>query len=172
MMVSSVLRWNLMSSLRKGTEALVQKLDNPPILPTTTQCSRNHACQIINDVGMGVGWGYMFCVSSCCVPEMLRAAPVGTHLHPSMLEEPAGSIHGALYVLDNFGRFIHTQACQMKALFSRKWLVNIALPRNTRCLLAMETSKHWHYYTWRYLKLTNMMDSVNLASSLQFWINT
>jgi hypothetical protein len=36
---------------------------------------------------------------------MLRAAPAGTHLHPSMLEEPAGSIHGALYVLDNFGRF-------------------------------------------------------------------
>jgi hypothetical protein len=60
---------------------------------------------------------------------------------------------------------------QMKALFSKKWLVNVALPRNTQCLLAMETSKHSHYYTWHYLKLTNMMDSVNLASSLQFWIN-
>jgi hypothetical protein len=57
----------------------------------------------------------MFCLSSCCVPETLRAAPVGTHLHPSMLEEPAGSIHGALYVLDNFGRFIQSyQFCQCK----------------------------------------------------------
>jgi hypothetical protein len=98
-----------MSSLRKGTQALVQKLDNPPILPTTIQCSSNHACQIINDVG--IGFGEVTCSMQAPVVCQKRSGLLqrtGTHLHPSMLEEPAGSIHGTLYVLDNFGRFIYS----------------------------------------------------------------